>query len=129
MEATLDGMDKSPMRELVIAVGGNLLPAENRKAWLSRIAATAGLSYRVVRAAWHNEQISQETRNKLQRAAAQNEARRLQELYETLITRLQQVDSDFYREDVAALVNVLRRLSNEGLPEAGDMNSPAQRVE
>jgi hypothetical protein len=99
-------MAKAAMRELVIAVGGNLRPTENRKSWLERVARVAGLSPRVVRAAWQNEQASRETRNKLQLAAAKNELAALADLAELLRHR----DEDFHRPEIAALVETLRRI-------------------
>jgi hypothetical protein len=98
-------MAKAAMRELVIAVGGNLRPTENRKGWLARVARLAGLSPRVVRAAWQNEQASRETRNKLQLAAAKNELQALADLAELL----RHGDADFFSQDIAGLVHTLRK--------------------
>src|SRR5258706_11279353 len=105
-------MDKASMRELVIAVGGNLRPTENRTSWLARVANAAGLSYRVVRAVWHEEQISQKTRNKLQLAAARNELQALADLAQLL----RHGGADFFSRDIAELVHTLRK--------AGDLDSP-----
>src|SRR5258706_8307489 len=99
-------MAKAAMRELVIAVGGNLRPTENRKSWLGRVARLAGLSPRVVRAAWQNEQASQKTRNQLQLAAARNDLAALADLAELLRHR----NEDFHRPEIAALVDTLRQL-------------------
>ena|SRR5258706_11161970 len=105
-------MAKAAMRELVIAVGGNLRPTENRKSWLGRVARLAGLSPRVVRAAWQNEQASQKTRNQLQLAAARNELQALADLAELL----RHGDADFFSRDIAELVHTLRK--------ASDLDSP-----
>lgn len=98
-------MDKSStsMRNLVRAVGGPLQEGENRKAWLARVARIADVSWRVARAAFHGEQMSLKTMNKLQQKAGIYEA-------EFLASRLDSYIATFRpREDAdLAAVDALR---------------------
>jgi len=105
---------KSPMRELVISVGGNLRPSENRTAWLYRVATTAGLNYRLVRGAWHGEAISFETARKLKLAAEkkQNEARNTAARLESIAARLEKIDADFHRSQMDLLRDLAARYRN-----------------
>jgi hypothetical protein len=64
-------MEKSYGRNLVAAIGGDLRPFENRKAWLTRVAKLVGKSYRVVSGAFYREPLSKDTEQALQRAAAE----------------------------------------------------------
>lgn len=107
-------MEKSSMRELVAAVGGPMLPGENRKSWLARVAGVAGLSPRVAAAAYYEETRSRKAAAKLKAAAGRAEAGNLARQFESLARSLDVRDSDFHRTDVAALLHVARTLRGLG---------------
>lgn len=107
-------MGKSSMRNLVIAVGGPMEATDNRKRWLQRIAERTGLSLRVVKAVWHEEQISAETERKLKLAAGKHEAANLAVRFEYLAQSLRHRDQDFHGEDVAALIHAAHALRGMG---------------
>lgn len=104
----------SSMRELLIAIGGDVRSNENRTSWLHRIAATAGLHYRVVRAVWHGESISRETARVLKLAAKQHENFRENAAarFENYAEILRKVDPEFYREAADTYLAVARRIRN-----------------
>lgn len=104
--------EKDSMRELVIAVGGDLAPGENRKAWLARVAEWAGISPRVAAAAYYGETNSRTAAKKLKAAAGRYEARKLARQFEGLARSLNTRDADFHREDIATLVDAARALRN-----------------
>src|SRR5215813_396265 len=99
------------VRDLVMAIGGDLRPDENRKAWLYRVASLSNVHFRLVRAAWHREPVSKETERRLRTAAERlhretlNTAVRLQQI----AARLEAIDPDFHRADVDALRALARR--------------------
>ena len=107
-------MEKASMRELVMAVGGPLLPGENRKSWLGRVANAAGLSLRVARAAFYQETASQNVARKLKAAAGTEEAKNLARQFEGLASSLDIRDPDFHRSDIAALLDAARALRGLG---------------
>jgi hypothetical protein len=111
-------MEKSSMRELVMAVGGPMLPGENRKRWLSRVAEAAGLSLRVARAAFYQETNSRIAAAKLKAAAGRHEAEHLARQFESLATSLNVRDADFHGADAAALLDAARAL--RGLNRSGN---------
>lgn len=98
------------MRELVIAVGGPLLPTENRKSWLSRVAETAQISVRAAKAAFYREPTSARVEQKLRAAAGKHEAEHLAQRFESLAGALNTTDPDFHSDTVAALVSAARVL-------------------
>src|SRR5258707_2404510 len=61
-------MEESYGWNLVVAIGGDLKPFENRKRWLERVAKVVGKSYRSVSGAFYRERISKDMGQALQRA-------------------------------------------------------------
>jgi hypothetical protein len=104
----------STMRELVAAVGGPMFPGENRKCWLARVAQVAGLSPRVVSAAYYGETSSRIAAAKLKAAAGRYEADNLARQFEHLAHSLDVRDADFHSQDIAALVHAARALRGLG---------------
>lgn len=104
-------------RAFVSAVGGLLAPDENRKSWLSRIAKRAGLSVRVVSAAFYGEQMSDATERRL-KIAARSEANELAAQLEQITRSMSVADADFFASDIVELDRAARRL--RGLDRAGD---------
>lgn len=98
------------MRDLVIAVGGPIGALENRKSWLARVADRAGLSVRVVKAAFYEEQLSAATKLKLKQAAGAHEAENLAVQFDHLAQSIRLRGEDRDRKDVAALLHAARAL-------------------
>jgi hypothetical protein len=106
----MDAREKlSTMRELVTAVGGLMLPGENRKAWLHRIAAATGLAPRVVKAAFYEETTSRIAAEKL-KAAARDEANKIARQFEEMAAKLEIHDPDFFGPQAGAMRDVARTL-------------------
>jgi hypothetical protein len=103
-------MEFRSMRDLVIAVGGPLLPGENRKGWLGRVAKWAGISPRVASAAFYGETSSRGAAAKLKAAAGRYEAENLARQFEHLAMSLNVRDADFHSPDVSALLDAARAL-------------------
>jgi hypothetical protein len=101
----------SNMRELVAAVAGPRQWSDNRKSWLSRAARNAGISFRQVKAVFYGE-ITDENHSavRLLQHAAGRRAEVLASRFESIARGMESADSDFYREDIAALVHTARAL-------------------
>lgn len=104
------------MRDLVASAGGPLHPTENRTAWLYRIADTAGLHFRVVRAAWHGEQLSAETARKLKAAAERREHENDRDYHaiagdlERIARALRTADAELCSPEIDALWDLARQV-------------------
>jgi hypothetical protein len=106
----MDAREKlSTMRELVTAVGGLMLPGENRKAWLHRVAAATGLAPRVVKAAYYQEKTSRIAAEKL-KAAARDEANQMARQFEEMAAKLEIHDPDFFSDQANQMRDVARTL-------------------
>lgn len=109
------------MRELVLAVGGDLRGDENRKAWLARVARAVGCSPRMIRSAWQNEirdpehkitfklQRALEARARNEEAAAKDEYRELQDRLAKLECRLMEIDPSFRSQKADEVREAIRR--------------------
>ena len=100
-------------RELVARIGGYLQHNENRKAWLARVAKTAGISVRQAYAAFYEEwRLSRKTRLKLEAAAQRKDSENDSELILRLhadARYLESVDPEMYREDIEACRRIIAR--------------------
>jgi hypothetical protein len=107
-------MDYLSRRKLLEVIGGDLRPQENRTMWLYRIAKLTGLHYRVIRAVWHGETLSQETLRTLKQSVRSND----DYLVERLLwdaELLNQVDPELYRSEIdyrRQLADTIRRFSD-----------------
>ena len=99
------------MRELVSAVAGPRQWSDTRESWLARAARKTGISYRTIKAIWYGE-IADESHNavRLLRHEAGRRAEVLAGRFESIARGMETTDSDFYREDIAALVHTARAL-------------------
>lgn len=98
-------MEKSYPRKLIAVIGGYRELHENRKAWLVRVAQTAGISVRQAYKAFYEEYASQRTQEKLQQAARQRKQADDSELILRIhahIRYLETVDPEMYRADIDA---------------------------
>jgi hypothetical protein len=84
----------------------------NRKGWLARAARKTGTTYRQIKALWYGESVDPKVSVAIEvlKAAqdAREEARRLATRFESLAGAMNAVDSDFYSEDVLALIHAAR---------------------
>ena len=101
------------MRELVIAIGGNLRPTENRKSWLARVAETAGLKPRAVHDVWYGGPITFEAARRLKETAknnAQFENADTALRFERIAEALEATDPEFHRQEIDAYLDIARRI-------------------
>jgi hypothetical protein len=86
----------------------------NRKTWLARVARKTGVSYRQIKSLWYGESVNPKADVAIDvLSAAQNareEARRLATRFESLAGAMNATDSDFYSDDVAALIQAAQLL-------------------
>ena len=104
---------KVSMRELVIAIGGNLRPTENRKSWLARVAETAGLKPRAVHDVWYGGPITFEAARRLKETAknnAQFENADTALRFEQIAASLEAIDPEFHRGKIAAYLDIARQI-------------------
>lgn len=101
-------------RTLVLNIGGALLPGEGMKGYLRRVALTADISFRQAFAAHYGQYLSENTRQKLQKAAAH--ANHVSTRLETIAADL---PSDLCREEIDTLRRLAHRLRglNRGVGE------------
>jgi hypothetical protein len=110
----------SKVRELVMAVAGPKTVNDTRETWLRRAARLAGTSYRQAKALFYCEieDPHHPTVTKFKEAAGKHEARLMAEQFERMAVSLNQRDSDFHCQDIAALLSAARAL--RGLDRARD---------
>jgi exoribonuclease II len=119
----LDGskMNGTDWRQEVVWVCGPRLETDTRESWFARGAKKAGVQWRQLKALFHREvtdpKYSIGERVKIAAAEARKEAIAHAAQIESLVSRMQHTDADFYREDVAAHLHALRQLRHMGLPE------------
>ena len=103
-----------PMRELVAAVAGPILPSDNRESWLRRAARNAGASYRQAKALFYGEinDPHHRTVSLFREAAGRHEARNLAAQFESIANGLVVADPDFHRDTILALRGAARVLGN-----------------
>lgn len=121
-----------PMRELVAAVAGPILPSDNRESWLRRAARNAGASYRQAKALFYGEITDPHHRvvSIFREAAGRYEARNLAAQFESLASALHVADPDFHGDTIATLLGAARAISDlnssgtEGVRECTERNGP-----
>ena len=105
-------VDNESVRDLLRMIGGPMRPSENRTTWLYRISEVSGLHYRVVRAIWHRERISQNTVIAIKQAARRNEnffKRAADELQE-YVGILERTDHEFFSQEIDRLKSQIREI-------------------
>ena len=108
------------MRDLCIAVAMPR-PLEPQKVWFARGARRAGITFRQFKAVFRGEIIDPEHKSvrRLEAAAERNgksEAGELADRFESIARSMNAADQEFYRADVAALLNAARALRGLGRP-------------
>jgi hypothetical protein len=99
------------MRELIASVAGERRWSDTRESWLARAVRKAGISYRQCKALWYAEIKDEHHRSaRLMRDAA--------EKYEAIASALNQSDPAFHSEDIAALIDLARKMRDLGSTES-----------
>lgn len=117
-----DKADKNRMSETdwkleVVWVCGPVRETDNRKSWFSRGADAAGVSYRQIKALFHEEirdpKYSVGARVKQAADEARKEARVHAQQLESLARQMDATDPDFYCEEVNQALHAARMLRGE----------------
>lgn len=109
MDKTSMCMDLTSMRKLLEVVGGEIRRYENRASWLWRVSRETGLHYRVIKAIWYGEQISVQSAYKLKLAARKHDDHLIDRLLWNR-TILQEIDPEFYREEIVRIGDLVTRI-------------------
>jgi hypothetical protein len=97
------------VRNLIASVAGPRSWSDTRESWLNRAAKRAGISFRQVKSIWYGEITDKNHRSvRLMRDAA--------EKYSAIS---QAIDPVIYREEVAALLDLARKLRDQDNPGQG----------
>jgi len=101
-------------REDIAVLAGPYRPSDTRESWLARAARKARISFRQAKSLWYGEcsdpkySVAISVRGAADQA--RKEARELASRFETIAGGLNAKDSDFYSEDVHALIDAARAL-------------------
>jgi hypothetical protein len=108
------------MREEIAVLAGPRDWGDTRESWLARAAdKLQNVPYRMVKSFFYGEIIDEnhwaarEIRRAAKLAKARQEATAIEVQYQTIIEGLNARDPDFHREDIAALISVLRQMRGE----------------
>ena len=91
------------MRNLIASVAGPRSWSDTRESWLARAARRAGISYRQVKSIWYGEITDPHHRS----------VRLLRDAAEKYGAIAQAIDPVIYREEVAALLDLARKLRDQ----------------
>lgn len=111
----LEKSSKMSTRESIAILAGPY--NGNRNRWLANAAkAVQGVSYRTMRSLWHDEikdpdhLAAQAVRRQAQLIEAQRNAAKLADIYQGAAVAMENVDPDFYRDQIAAFLSLSRKL-------------------
>jgi hypothetical protein len=114
-------MNQTDWRQEVVWVCGPRLETDTRESWFARGAKKAGVQWRQLKALFHHEVTDPKhsigERVKIAAAEARREALQHASQIETLVSRMQHTDEDFFGEEVSARLHALNQLRRMGLPE------------
>lgn len=112
----LEKLSKMSTRQAMIALVGRPPTHGELPRWLSKVAQAAGISFRTARSLW-NEEITnpdhlaaQAVRREAQILEAKRNASNLAGIYQGAAIAMQNVDADFYRDQIAAFFSMARQL-------------------
>lgn len=117
-------MIQTDWRQEVVWVCGPRLETDTRESWFARGAKKAGVQWRQLKALFHREvadpKYSIGERVKSAAAEARKEALEHAAQIESLVSRMQHTDPDFFGEEVSARLHALNQLRRMGLPNRGE---------
>lgn len=87
--------------------------AENRKSWFWKVATQTGISFRMIRAAYYGEAVSDAIKQKLQKAAERDEPRNHAAQLEVLAASLLAKDAAFYQPQIDQLRDLADQLRRQ----------------
>jgi hypothetical protein len=109
---------KMSTREAMITLAGSPPAYGELPRWLSKIAKSAGISFRTARSLW-NEEIkdpnhlaAKAVRQQAQIAEAKRDAQVVANFFSSHAQALANIDPDFHREQIDAFVAAARAISN-----------------
>ena len=123
MSDKLDGkkMIQTDWRQEVVWVCGPRLETDTRESWFARGAKKAGVQWRQLKALFHREvtdpKFSIGERVKVAAAEARKEAVQHAVQLESLVSRMQHTDPDFFGEEINRSVYAINQLRGMGVPE------------
>ena len=107
-------MTDATWRDDIIALAGPYRSGDTRESWLARAARKARISFRQAKALWYGECVdpkySVATNVRSAADQARKEAGQLAARFETIASGLHATDPEFHSADIAALVDVARKL-------------------
>ena len=113
-------------RDEITVIAGPYKPSDTRESWLARAARKCRISFRQTKALWYGECVDPKYSVAMNVRCAADQARQeaqaLASRFETIASGLNEKDADFYRADIAALIDTARAL--RGLDSAGVNHHP-----
>jgi len=117
----LEKSSKMSTREAIAILAGPYYG--NRDRWLANAAkAVTGVSFRTMRSLWHNEIKNPDhlaaiaVRRQAKIIEAKRDAAKLADIYQGAALAMENVDPDFYRDQIAAFLSMACRLGNPDSP-------------
>lgn len=113
--------------EMIGVIAGPKLPGDTGESWLARAARRAGITYRQAKALKYGETTDPKhsvasrvlsAADQAKIAQAKHHATELADIFQSTATSLRNVDEDFHRPDIDALVAAARVLG--AVDRAGD---------
>lgn len=117
----MEKSSEASMRDAIATVAGPRQWADTRESWLARAARRAGVSFRQAKALFYGEITDPNhlVARRFRDAALEigrKEARSLADQFESIAGAMNASDQDFYRADIAALIDAARALRHLDRP-------------
>lgn len=107
-------------RDEIGVIAGPIQPNDTRESWLARAARRAGISYRQCKSLFYGQtkdprhSVASKILSAADRArieSAKRDGGQLAEIYQSTATALGNIDADFHRDTIDALVSAARIVS------------------
>ncbi len=114
----LEKSSKMSAREAMISLAGSPPAHGELPRWLTRIAKSAGISFRTARSLWNNEitnpnhLAAQAVKRQAQILEAQRDAKVVANFFNSRAQALANIDPDFHRHEIDAFVEAARIVSS-----------------
>ncbi len=125
MQDKLDGskMNQTDWRQEVVWVCGPRLETDTRESWFARGAKRTGVQWRQLKALFHREvtdpKYSIGERVKIAAAEARREALQHAAQLESLVSRMQHTDPEFFGEEINRSIHAIGQLRGLGAQKEG----------